>query len=172
MLNICCPVLELFGVANSQAITIVLGIIAITSAISVLSGLWGVLVTDLFQFFVKMTHGHRPRRSRESRPSVSIDQMKLKLAAIDHAKPPPPVPQAQPSASPQTSTPSGCPLITFLVYISVQMVGLLATPALNPAAAASIAQPMFSAKDEKKFPPWRPSGSTSPITPSARGHGS
>jgi len=31
-----------------------LGMIAITSFISTLSGLWGVLVTDLFQFVVKM----------------------------------------------------------------------------------------------------------------------
>ena len=32
-----------------------LGIIALTSFISTLSGLWGVLVTDLFQFVLKMS---------------------------------------------------------------------------------------------------------------------
>src|ERR1700750_358511 len=42
-------------VTRIQAVLIVLGLIAITSMISTLSGLWGVLVTDLFQFFVKMT---------------------------------------------------------------------------------------------------------------------
>src|ERR1043166_5204012 len=38
-----------------QALAIVLGMIALTSFISTLSGLWGVLVTDVFQFVVKMS---------------------------------------------------------------------------------------------------------------------
>src|SRR5271169_736103 len=42
------------GVTRIQALIIVLGLIAGTSLISTMSGLWGVLVTDLFQFFVKM----------------------------------------------------------------------------------------------------------------------
>src|SRR5271165_2961313 len=42
------------GVTQMQALVIVLGIMAITCFISALSGLWGVLVTDLFQFAVKM----------------------------------------------------------------------------------------------------------------------
>ena len=37
-----------------EALAIVLGMIALTSFISTLSGLWGVLVTDLFQFVIKM----------------------------------------------------------------------------------------------------------------------
>ena len=41
--------------AKVEALWIVLGIIALTSFISTLSGLWGVLVTDLFQFVLKMT---------------------------------------------------------------------------------------------------------------------
>src|SRR5512141_1849522 len=44
----------ILGVTKNQALWIVLGIIALTSFISTLSGLWGVLVTDLFQFVVKM----------------------------------------------------------------------------------------------------------------------
>src|SRR5271169_2493707 len=48
-------ILELIlGVTKNEALLIVLGIIALTSFISTLSGLWGVLVTDLFQFVVKM----------------------------------------------------------------------------------------------------------------------
>src|ERR1700736_4483866 len=42
------------GVTKTQALIIVVGMIALTSFISTLSGLWGVLVTDLFQFVVKM----------------------------------------------------------------------------------------------------------------------
>jgi hypothetical protein len=42
-------------VTKFQALIIVLALIALTSFISTLAGLWGVLVTDLFQFVIKMT---------------------------------------------------------------------------------------------------------------------
>src|SRR5229473_1156350 len=44
----------ILGVTKLQALAIVIGMIALTSSISTLSGLWGVLVTDLFQFVIKM----------------------------------------------------------------------------------------------------------------------
>ena len=44
----------ILGVEKTQALLIVLGLIAVTSFISTLSGLWGVLVTDVVQFFIKM----------------------------------------------------------------------------------------------------------------------
>src|SRR5687767_9490599 len=44
----------ILGVDKEVALLIVLGLIAITSFISTLAGLWGVLVTDVFQFFIKM----------------------------------------------------------------------------------------------------------------------
>src|SRR4029077_1874359 len=44
----------LFGVGKVEALVMVLGLIVLTSTISTLSGLWGVLVTDLFQFVIKM----------------------------------------------------------------------------------------------------------------------
>src|SRR3989475_12784685 len=44
----------LFGVGKLEALAMVLGLIVLTSAISTLSGLWGVLATDLFQFVIKM----------------------------------------------------------------------------------------------------------------------
>src|ERR1700760_4570507 len=43
------------GISKGQALWVVIAIIALTSFISTLSGLWGVLVTDLFQFAIKMT---------------------------------------------------------------------------------------------------------------------
>ena len=43
------------GVTKLQALAIVIGMIALTSFISTLSGLWGVLVTDMFQFVIKMS---------------------------------------------------------------------------------------------------------------------
>ena len=45
----------ILGVTKTEALLIVIGLIAITSFISTLSGLWGVLVTDMVQFFIKMT---------------------------------------------------------------------------------------------------------------------
>src|SRR5947207_7206544 len=45
----------IFGISKDQALWVVIGIIGLTSLISALSGLWGVLVTDLFQFVIKMT---------------------------------------------------------------------------------------------------------------------
>src|SRR5216683_2948207 len=45
----------ILGVSKIEALVIVLGMIALTSAISTLSGLWGVLVTDMFQFVIKMS---------------------------------------------------------------------------------------------------------------------
>src|SRR5881392_3281856 len=45
----------IFGIGKPEALLIVLGMIALTSTISTLSGLWGVLVTDVFQFVVKMS---------------------------------------------------------------------------------------------------------------------
>src|SRR5947209_947165 len=45
----------ILGVSKLEALAIVLGMIAITSFISTLAGLWGVLVTDLFQFVIKMS---------------------------------------------------------------------------------------------------------------------
>src|SRR6202165_2394275 len=43
------------GVDRIAALAIVIGLIVVTSFISTLSGLWGVLVTDLFQFAIKMS---------------------------------------------------------------------------------------------------------------------
>src|SRR5208337_5306335 len=43
------------GLSKDQALWLVIAIIALTSFVSTLSGLWGVLVTDLFQFVIKMT---------------------------------------------------------------------------------------------------------------------
>src|SRR5947209_519161 len=43
----------IFGVTKLQALVMVFGIMAVTAMISTLSGLWGVLVMDLFQFVLK-----------------------------------------------------------------------------------------------------------------------
>ena len=42
------------GVSKVEALLIAVGIMVLTASISTLSGLWGVLWTDLFQFVLKM----------------------------------------------------------------------------------------------------------------------
>src|SRR6266853_6517872 len=74
-----------FGVDKRHAIAVVLGMIVITSFISTLAGLWGVLVTDLFQFVIKMSMVIVLAVAAVSAVG-GIDQMKLKLAALDHAR--------------------------------------------------------------------------------------
>src|SRR5205823_4546248 len=73
------------GVDKFTALLIVLGMIALTSFISTLSGLWGVLVTDVFQFVIKM--GMVTALAVFAIQAVGgIDAMKTKLAAIDAAR--------------------------------------------------------------------------------------
>src|SRR5882762_405280 len=74
----------ILGVTKIEALVIVLGIIAVTSFISTLSGLWGVLVTDVFQFVIKM--GMVTALAVFAIQAVGgIDAMKIKLAEIDQA---------------------------------------------------------------------------------------
>src|SRR5579864_3944846 len=72
----------ILGVTKLQALAIVVGMIALTSFISTLSGLWGVLVTDVFQFVIKM--GMVIVLAVFAVRAVGgIDAMKMKLAAVD-----------------------------------------------------------------------------------------
>src|SRR5262252_8880887 len=72
----------ILGVGKLEALMIVLGMIALTSSISTLSGLWGVLVTDLFQFAIKM--GMVIVLAVYAVSAVGgVDAMKSKLAALD-----------------------------------------------------------------------------------------
>ena len=75
----------ILGVGKLEALAMVLGMIAITSFISTLAGLWGVLVTDLFQFVIKMSMVIVLAVAAVSAVG-GIDQMKLKLADVDRAR--------------------------------------------------------------------------------------
>src|SRR5215469_10773248 len=72
------------GITQFQAILVIFGIIALTSFYTFISGLWGVLWTDLIQFILKMTmvtvlayYGVRA--------VGGVDSMMTKLQAIDAA---------------------------------------------------------------------------------------
>jgi len=125
------------GVSKNQALWIVIGIIALTSFVSTLSGLWGVLVTDLFQFAIKMTMvivlGVEAVRA-----VGGIDAMKTKLGG-----------DGSPFLSFVPDLHSvWMPATTFFVYIAVNW---WATwyPGAEPGGGGYVAQRMFSAKDER-----------------------
>jgi Na+/proline symporter len=134
------------GVDKFQALLIVMGLIALTSFISTLSGLWGVLVTDLFQFVVKM--GMVTALAVFAVQAVGgIDGMKAKLAMVDQAR------LAQGGHGsvldfvPDLNS-AWMPMSAFLVYISMNW---WATwyPGAEPGGGGYVAQRMFCAKDEK-----------------------
>ncbi len=127
------------GVTKTQALWIVLGIIALTSLISALAGLWGVLVTDLFQFALKMTM-IIILAFAAVRAVGGIDMMKIKLSQIHRAG-------SALSFVPDLNS-AWMPMITFLVYISVNWWAVW-YPGAEPGGGGFIAQRMFCAKDEK-----------------------
>jgi SSS family solute:Na+ symporter len=135
------------GIDERQALLVVLGIITLTAFISALSGLWGVLVTDLFQFVVKM--GMVIVLAVYAVRAVGgIEAMKQKLALVDLAR-------AGPNGRggsvlnfvPDVHS-AWMPLIAFLVYISLNW---WATwyPGAEPGGGGYVAQRMLCARDEK-----------------------
>src|SRR5437016_6788693 len=132
----------ILGVEKWQALLIVVGLIALTSFISTLSGLWGVLVTDLFQFVIKM--GMVIVLAVFAVNAVGgLDSMKQKLMVIDAARGSGSVLNFVPDLNS-----AWMPLLTFLVYISLNW---WATwyPGAEPGGGGYIAQRMLSARDEK-----------------------
>ena len=146
------------GLSKDQALWLVIGIIALTSFISTLSGLWGVLVTDLFQFAIKMTMvivlGVAAVRA-----VGGIDAMKAKLGGE----------AARSSASCPISIPSGCPPSPSS-STSPSTGGPPGIRAPNPAAAAT-SRSACSARRTSATPCSPRSGSTSRTTRCAPGRG-
>ena len=125
------------GLSKDQALWLVVAIIALTSFISTLSGLWGVLVTDLFQFAIKMTMV-TVLGVQAVRAVGGIDAMKAKLGG-----------DGSPFLSFVPDLHSvWMPAVTFFVYIGVNW---WATwyPGAEPGGGGYVAQRMFSAKDER-----------------------
>ena len=125
------------------ALCVVFVIMLITAFISTLSGLWGVLVTDLFQFVLKM--GMVIVLAYYAVKAVGgMDALQAKLLALDQAK--------GGHGSILSFTPdigsAWMPMIAFFVYLFVTW---WATwyPGSEPGGGGFVAQRMFCAKDEK-----------------------
>ena len=135
------------GVSTYWAVLIIFGIIALTSLYTFISGLWGVLWTDLYQFILKMTmvtvlayYGIEA--------VGGISAMERKLHAIDAAR------QAASGGSgsilsfvPDLHSP-WMPIMTFGVYLGVNWWANW-YPGAEPGGGGFIAQRIFCAKNEK-----------------------
>ncbi len=134
----------ILGIGKVEALAVVLGMIALTSFISTLAGLWGVLVTDLFQFVIKMSMVIVLAVAAVGAVG-GIDAMKAKLSLLDAARGAPP--GSMLSFVPDLNS-AWMPMITFLVYISMNW---WATwyPGSEPGGGGFVAQRMFCAKDER-----------------------
>jgi solute:Na+ symporter, SSS family len=131
------------GVTERQALWIVLGIIAVTASISALSGLWGVLVTDVFQFVIKM--GMVIVLAVYAVRAVGgIEAMKQKLILLDAHR----GSQGSVLSFVPDLNSAWMPLIAFLVYISLNW---WATwyPGAEPGGGGYVAQRMLCARDER-----------------------
>ena len=135
-----------FGITEAQALVIVFGIMILTAAVSILSGLWGVLVMDMFQFALMM--GVMIALAWFAVGAVGgMDQLISKLHEMDAAKA-----GAEAGGSILSFTPdigsAWMPMLTFFVYLAVNW---WATwyPGAEPGGGGYIAQRILSAKDEK-----------------------
>jgi SSS family solute:Na+ symporter len=136
----------IFGIDKLEALGVVVGLIVLTSLISTLSGLWGVLVTDVVQFVIKM--GMVIVLAVVAVHAVGgMATLKEKLAAIDRARAATGGRGSVLSFVPDVGS-AWMPLLTFFVYISLNW---WATwyPGAEPGGGGYVAQRMFSAKDEK-----------------------
>lgn len=128
----------ILGVSKEWALAVVIGLIVITSLISTLAGLWGVLVSDLVQFVIKM--GMVIVLAVAAVNAVGgIDTMKLRLAEMGRADALTFVPDLNSA---------WMPMITFGVYIGMSW---WATwyPGSEPGGGGYVAQRMLAAKDER-----------------------
>jgi Na+/proline symporter len=132
----------ILGVEKWQALAIVMGLIAVTSFISTISGLWGVLVTDVFQFVIKM--GMVIVLAVAAVGAVGgMDSMKARLLDIDKLRGQGSVLSFVPDLDS-----AWMPMLTFFVYIAMTW---WATwyPGAEPGGGGYVAQRMFCARDER-----------------------
>ena len=131
------------GVNKRGAMFVIIGILLFTAFYTTISGLWGVLVTDLFQFVLKM--GMVILLAILAVNAVGgIDALKAKISALDVAS-------GQTGSRlaffPDTDT-AWMPLITLFVYLAVNWWASW-YPGAEPGGGGYVAQRIFSAKDER-----------------------
>ena len=135
----------MFGIPHSQVIVYVACSMIIVGVYSAVSGLWGVAVTDLFQFVVAMTGTIVLAFVVLNIPEVGgIAGLKAKLPAwrFDF------FPRVGALEAGDVARGLALPLTSFLAYIGVQWWASW-YPGAEPGGGGYIAQRMMSAKDER-----------------------
>ncbi|HEX7334499.1 MAG TPA: sodium:solute symporter family protein [Pyrinomonadaceae bacterium] len=128
------------GVTKEGAIAIVIGMLIFTAFYTAISGLWGVLVTDLFQFALKM--GMVIVLAILAVNAVGgIDAMKAKIVAMDGGS------DARFAFFPAFDS-AWMPAITLFVYLGVIWWSTW-YPGAEPGGGGYVAQRIFSAKNER-----------------------
>src|SRR5579863_2832102 len=135
------------GVSKATAVVIIFGIIAIISFYTFISGLWGVLWTDLVQFVLKMTmvtvlayYGVEA--------VGGMAGLKSKLADVDAARRAAGGGTGSILALVPDPHSAWMPLLLFCLYLGVQWWANW-YPGAEPGGGGYVAQRIFSAKDEK-----------------------
>lgn len=135
--------MSVLGVSKIEALIFAIIIMFITASISTLSGLWGVLWTDMFQFFLKMSMVILLAVYAVS-ATGGMGTLVTKLHEIDQHR--------DPSSSILSFVPdlnsTWMPLITFFVFIAVNWWASW-YPGAEPGGGGYVAQRIFSAKNEK-----------------------
>jgi solute:Na+ symporter, SSS family len=132
-----------FGLDKRAAIKIVIGMLVFTAFYTTISGLWGVLVTDMFQFALKM--GMVILLAIFAVNAVGgIDQLKSKLGAMDAAT----GSGSRLAFFPDLNS-AWMPAITFFVYLGVVWWSTW-YPGAEPGGGGYVAQRIFSAKNERE----------------------
>jgi solute:Na+ symporter, SSS family len=131
------------GLDKRGAVTVVVGILIFTAFYTTISGLWGVLVTDLFQFVLKM--GMVIVLAVLAVHAVGgMDALKTKITALDLA--------SGESGSRLAFFPDynsvWMPAITLFTYLAVNWWASW-YPGAEPGGGGYVAQRIFSAKDER-----------------------
>jgi SSS family solute:Na+ symporter len=131
------------GVSKIEALGIALGMMVITASISTLSGLWGVLWTDLFQFVLKMGMVILLAVFAVD-ASGGLGSLKSSILKIEESR--------HSTGSVLSFLPdlhsTWMPFITFFVYIAVNWWASW-YPGAEPGGGGYVAQRIFSAKNEK-----------------------
>ena len=131
------------GLDKRGALTVVIGILIFTAFYTTISGLWGVLVTDLFQFVLKM--GMVIVLAVLAVHAVGgIDALKTKISALDAS-----TGQAGSRLAffPELDS-VWMPAITLFTYLAVNWWASW-YPGAEPGGGGYVAQRIFSAKDER-----------------------
>jgi Na+/proline symporter len=131
------------GLDKGDAMLVIIGMLLFTAFYTTISGLWGVLVTDLFQFVLKM--GMVIVLAVLAVNAVGgIDALKMKITAMDAASG-----QAGSRLAffPDLNS-AWMPAITLFVYLAVNWWASW-YPGAEPGGGGYVAQRIFSAKNER-----------------------